>query len=226
MNVEIVLAAPGRVTAQPSFWRWVAAVSAGEALGFLIPAIVGASLAVTDSSTSIVYPSMILAGAAEGALLGTGQAIGLGKARFAPAWSWISSTAIGAALAWSIGLYPSTFGFDFRMPLAVPIAVIGAALLLSTIPTLQWLVFRHRDRRTALWIPLNIGAWAIAILWTVLPSPFIDGHTPIAVIVAIYSAAGLFMAVTVAMLSGLAMRRLYRNLPRSNPSTLSSRGGC
>ena len=50
--------------------RWIIMVAAGEALGFLIPASMGAWLGLIGAPDSVVYPAMIAAGACEGALLG------------------------------------------------------------------------------------------------------------------------------------------------------------
>ncbi|MFJ5956443.1 heme-binding protein [Paenarthrobacter sp. NPDC092416] len=48
---------------QQFLWRWVFAVTAGEAIGFVIPAAVGAGLALSAAPGSVVYPAMIVAGA-------------------------------------------------------------------------------------------------------------------------------------------------------------------
>lgn len=152
---------------------------------------------------------MVLAGACEGCLLGLGQSVGFGPT--VPRARWILATTAGAAVAWSIGMLPSTLGgIDFASPgVLVLVAVLGSALLLS-IPTLQWLVLRRLVpyRRTAFWIPVNAGAWAVGLLWTFAPSPFIDETTPVPVLFAVYPLAGLLMAATVAVLTGFAARHV------------------
>ena len=81
-------------------------------------------------------------------------------------------------------------------------------LLLVSIPTLQWIVLRGVATRSLRWVPINAGAWAVGIMWTLAPSPFIDERTPASVLFASYVVAGLMMALTVAALTGSAARRI------------------
>lgn len=199
----------GRTGTNDRFWRrWMFSVTAGEAAGFAIPAATGGLLALAGAPASVVYPSMILAGACEGALLGVGQSIGFGRS-VVPRPVWVLATAIGAAIAWSIGMLPSALGgVDFSNPSAVPLAVGFGSILLLSIPTLQWVVLRRAGYRAASWIPVNAGAWAVGILWTLAPSPFIDEATPAPVLIGVYLLAGLLMAATVAALTGIAAHRV------------------
>jgi len=188
--------------------RWVLAVTAGEAIGFMVPAAIGGMMALAAAPAWAVYPVMIAAGACEGALLGLGQSIGFGPL-VVPRSLWVAATAAGAAVAWSIGMLPSTLsGFDASSPGTLPWIGIGAVLLLVSIPTLQWLVLRRVAPRAFRWVPTNAGAWAVGILWTLAPSPFIDEKTTAPVLFATYAMAGLLMALTVAALTGLAARRI------------------
>jgi uncharacterized membrane protein YqhA len=59
-----------------------------------------------------------------------------------------------------------------------------------------------------LWIPINLAAWLLGITWTLLPSPFIDQSTATAVLIVIYGIAGICMAATVAIITGLGLTRL------------------
>lgn len=187
--------------------RWIASVTLAEAAGFAIPATVGGILSLIAAPAGVVYPAMILAGMCEGVVLGFGQSIGLGPA--IPRTPWILATAAGAAVAWSLGMLPSSLGgLDFGSPWMIgAAAVLGSALLLS-IPTLQWLVLRGKGLRAALWIPVNVAAWAAGLLWTLAPSPFIDEATPAPALFGVYLLAGLLMAATVAVLTGSAARRI------------------
>ncbi|KRE80992.1 hypothetical protein [Arthrobacter sp. Soil762] len=196
--------------------RWVVSVMLAEAAGFAIPAMVGGILSLLAAPAGVVYPAMVLAGACEGVLLGFGQSIGLGPA--IPRTPWILATAAGAAAAWSIGMLPSSLGgIDFGSPwMIVLTAVLGCVLLLS-IPTLQWLVLRRQGVRSAFWIPVNAGAWAAGILWTLAPSPFIDETTPAPALFGVYLLAGLLMAATVAVLTGFAARRIASGAAQGGP---------
>jgi hypothetical protein len=191
----------------PFLRRWLVSVTLAEAAGFAIPAIVGGILGLLAAPAGVVYPAMVLAGACEGVLLGFGQSIGFGSA--VPRSAWMLATAAGAAAAWSMGMLPSSLGgIDFGSPWVIVLAAVLGCVLLLSIPTLQWLVLRRKGLRTAFWIPVNAGAWAAGILWTLAPSPFIDETTPVPALFGVYLLAGLLMAATVAALTGLAARRI------------------
>ncbi len=140
--------------------HWVFAVTAGEAIGFIIPAAMGGSLALAGAPNVMVYPFMILAGACEGVLLGLGQSIGFGSS--VPRLAWVTASAAGAAVAWSLGMLPSTIvGFDVGSPSTLLWVGVGAILLLVSNPTLQWFVLRGVVPGSFRWIPVNADAWAL-----------------------------------------------------------------
>ncbi|HEY9264579.1 MAG TPA: hypothetical protein VIQ11_08260 [Mycobacterium sp.] len=187
--------------------RWIVVVTVGEALGFAFVAAV-ALFAVGSSLTDPWrYLVLVGAGAVEGAALGAGQLAGMGARRPDPR-KWIAATALGATVAWAIGLLPSTLGVPLATPFGISLILVGAATLLASIPVLQWLVIRRRTPSKR-WIPVNLGAWAIAILWTFAPSPIVDESTSITVLLAVYTIAGLLMAATVAALTAHSARTLF-----------------
>lgn len=193
--------------------RWVLTVTVAETLGFAVPAVLGITLAQAGAAGTVLYAGAVVAGAGEGALLGLGQWIGFGPARPVPLGPWVTATAIGAALAWSIGgLLFVLEDIDWGSWLTLGTAVLGGVLLLASIPTLQWLVLRQAVPRSAWWIPATMGAWAAALPWTVAPSPVVDETTPTGMLIGVYTAAGLLMALTVALFTGLAARRLVHGL--------------
>ena len=194
---------PGR----SSLVRWIVAVTIGEALGFAIAAtaaVVAVGLGLPEPWR---YPVFVLAGAVEGATLGAAQLVGMG-ARRPQARLWIAATALGAAIAWSIGMLPSTVALPLTSPLGIAMLVVGAVALLASIPVLQWLVIRSRAH-AARWIPVNMGAWALGVLWTFAPSPIVDESTSFTVLIVVYAIAGLLMAATVASLTATTARRLF-----------------
>lgn len=203
--------------------RWIVSVTLAEAAGFAVPAVVGGILSLLAAPAGLVYPAMVLAGACEGALLGLGQSLGFGGA--VPRSRWMLATAAGAAAAWSIGMLPSSLGgIDFGSPWAIVLTAVLGCLLLLSMPTLQWCVLRAHGLRTAFWIPVNAGAWAAGILWTLVPSPFIDETTPAPALFGVYLMAGLLMAATVAVLTGFAARRIASDADGSrSPADVSPR---
>lgn len=194
-------------TQAPSVARWIVAVTVGETLGFAVAAVVAVVAVGVALPDPWRYLAFVFAGAVEGATLGASQLVGMGARRpHAPAW--IAATALGAAIAWSIGLLPSTLSLTITSPLGILMLVVGAVALLASIPVLQWLVVRGRAR-AVMWIPVNMGAWAIGVLWTFAPSPIVDESTPLGVLIVVYTTAGLLMAATVAVLTATTARRLF-----------------
>ena len=54
------------------------------------------------------------------------------------------------------------------------------------------------------------AAWLVGIAFTFLPSPFIDESSPPALVFALFAVGGVLMASTVALLTGLGLRRMLR----------------
>jgi hypothetical protein len=202
--------------------RWIMAVSAGEGVGFAI----ATTMAVLTIGGGIDGPGRfalaIVGGALEGTALALGQYLGM-RERRPVAWQWIAATAFAAAIAWTIGMLPSTVGIDLGSPLALVTMGVGGIALLASIPLAQWLVLARP--RTFRWVPVNAGAWAVSILWTFAPSPFIDERSPIPLIAALYVVAGILMAVTFASLTAGVARTMF--FPRRDGSGQPSgtRGG-
>ena len=118
--------------------RWVLVVTLGEALGFTVPAAVG--IAVTGASWGPLstWVAIVLAGSVEGALLGAAQADCLYRWRVLPARRrWIVARSLGAAVAWSLGMLPSTVnGLRWTATTAV-LAGVGGLMLLVSLPWLS-----------------------------------------------------------------------------------------
>ena len=189
--------------------RWVLVVTLGEAVGFTVPAAVG--VAVTGSWGPLAtLVAIVLAGSVEGAMLGAAQADCLYRWQVLPVrrW-WIAATSVGAAVAWSLGMLPSTFDLRWTAATAV-VAGVGGLVLLTSLPLAQYFVLRDHVRRAALWIPINIAAWLFGIAWTLAPSPAVDQSTPAGALILIYGVAGLCMAATVAVVTGVGMIRLLQ----------------
>lgn len=190
--------------------RWILAVSIGEAAGFTVAAGVAVLTLVSGIDDPLRLVLVIAAGAVEGAALAIGQYAGMHVDR-PPVGRWIAATALAAAFAWTLGMLPSTLGIDLGSPLTLVLVAIGAVLLLVSIPLAQWLVLSrpHAVR----WVPVNAGAWLVSILWTFAPSPFIDERSPLPLVVALYVAAGVLMAVTFACLTAPLALRLFFDAP-------------
>lgn len=196
--------------ATPAFLRrWVLMVTLGEGLGFLAPTLVGGLAFAAGVSGWSFYVLMVVAGAVEGCALGLAQSTALRRSG-APVdrGRWTGLTSAAAAFAWALGMLPSTLtGVDWTTPAVVAVVMVGAAALLCSIPAAQWLELRHVTRRAALWLPVNIAAWGVGLLWAFAPSPMVDTGTHPVVVVGLFVAAGCLMAVTVAVVTGLGLQR-------------------
>jgi len=132
-----------------------------------------------------------------------------------PARSWIGATAAAAALAWGLGMVPSTLGDRLG---AVPVALLvpafgagGIALLLS-IGTAQSLVLRGRVRRAWRWIPANALAWCAGLIVAVsLMSVLLTEDTTLPGGIAIGAAAGVLMGAVVAAVTGWFLVRILES---------------
>lgn len=192
--------------AHPLWRTWFVAVTAGEFVGFLIPACAGALFA-----ESVLV--LVAAGAVEGALLGTAQALVLRRVLPGlPLRAWIAATAAAAALAWSIGLVPSLLGERLSalpVGLLVAAATIGGLGLLAAIGTAQWLLLRRLVPHAWRWIVATAAAWLAGLgVFFAVATPLWQPGQPTWLIALIGATGGLAMAATVAAATGIAVERL------------------
>ena len=197
--------------------HWILAVSIGEATGFTVAAGVAVWTIVAGLDDPARLVLVIAAGAVEGTALAIGQYAGM-RVRRPPAGRWIGATALAAATAWTLGMLPSTLGLDLASPVMVLVVAVGAVLLFVSIPLAQWLALARP--RTARWVPVNAAAWAVSILWTFAPSPFIDERSPVPLVVGLYVVAGVLMAVTFACLTAPLALRLFFDVPAPSAGRL------
>lgn len=192
--------------------RWVLIVTLGETLGLSVPAGVGVAVTAVSWRRLATFVAIVLPGSVEGALLGLAQADCLYRWAVSPVRrSWVLATSLGATLAWSLGTLPSLLGGLKWTAGSLIAAATGALILLASLPLAQYVVLRDHVSRAIWWIPINMAAWLAGIAWTLVPSPWVDQSTPIGSLIVMYGVAGLCMAATVAVITGLGMIRL---LPR------------
>jgi hypothetical protein len=213
--------------------RWVGLTVLGESLGFLIPVTAFAAASARGLDGWAAWAMLVLFGAGEGALLGLGQALGTrGSRAEVPPGRWVAATAVAASVAWSIGMLPSTLAdlgvdIDWGSPATWAVAAPAGLVLLATIPLAQRPVLaRSGVPRSWWWVPINMGAWLVGVVFTFLPSPLVDASTPAALTFGLFAVGGLLMATTVALLTGLGLGWMLRN-DRTRPAggTRSGVGG-
>jgi hypothetical protein len=195
----------------------VIATTCGELAGFAIPAIVGAAAASADIGEGASMAVLVLAGVGEGTVLGWAQSRML--RRELPelrTGSWIRATAAGAAVAWAIGMLPSTLGrqlLELWPPLLVGLGVVAGVVLLASIGFAQWLVLRRHIDGSGSWVVANALAWVAGLAVVFAAIGIAPGDSP--VLIATFGVlGGLGMGLTVALVTGLYLVRL---LDRAKP---------
>jgi hypothetical protein len=197
--------------ADPRYRRWVVATTCGELAGFAIPAIVGATATSAGVGQGASMGLLVLAGVGEGTVLGWAQSRVL--RREVPelrAGDWIRATAAGAAVAWSIGMLPSTFGewlLELWPPLLVALGGLAGVALLTTVGAAQWLVLRRFVNASGVWVVANALAWIAGLVVVFAAIAVAPSDAPV-LIAAFGGVGGLGMGLTVALITGLFLIRL------------------
>ena len=171
--------------------RWVMANSIAETVGlgaafgigailFLYLSAPGILVALTTVAVAVLAGTLI-----EGTIVGTAQWIVLRRPLPAMKWrAWVLATALGAFVAWTLGMLPSTLmsagsetgGSAPSEPSEA--MVYGLAALIgfaagTILGTPQWLVLRRHVRRAALWIGANALAWVPGMVLAFVAADFI-----------------------------------------------------
>jgi hypothetical protein len=207
-----------------SVWRrWTVATFLGETAGFLVPV-----LAVLLGADQLPEPLRILvlvsAGAGEGAVLGAAQAHVLGRElRRLRARDWIVRTALGAALAWAIGLTPAALGdrlTAWPVGAVLALGVLAGLVLLLSIGVAQWTVLRRHVPRAGRWIAWTAFAWSGALaVFMLVATPLWQPGQGAVLIGLIGVVAGCLMALTMAAITGWGLVRLLLGSPRQLPGS-------
>ncbi len=194
--------------------EWIAWVTLGQTAGLSVTAVAAAIVTYAAADPWVNFGILVSGGAVAGVFLGLGQWTAFRRSGIAVSpGAWVSATAAGVTLAWSIGLVPGILGFDWADLVTIPIAIALVLALLMLIPVLQFFVLRRYRRGAWRWIPINAIAWVVAALWIAVPIPFIGASTDLLVLFGVFAGAGLAVAVTAATFSGVWARSLVVTEP-------------
>jgi hypothetical protein len=185
------------------FRRWVACTIAGEAAGFTVAAALAAT---QDLSHMPEFAILLGVGALEGALLGRGQAMAMSRLQLPTAILrlWPVATSVAAVMAWSIGLIPgSLHRMGWSSWSSWLLAALLVLVLLASIPTAQFMLLRTALPTAGRWVRFNAVAWMLGLSWTFAPPALVTPDTPVVSEIGVYAIAGILMATTVAIVTGL-----------------------
>ena len=204
---------------------WTLAVAAGELVGFVPPAVTGASLAALGAPDVALVVGLTLAGALEGLSVGAAQAAVLRRhAAGIDGGRWVRATVAGAAFAWFVGmgggaLLGSSAGSALLLVVMVP--AWTAALL--AMGFLQWRVLRASVPSSGRWVPVNAGAWLLGVMIVVGALSAAPNAWPGVVHAVIGVAAAVAMGLTVGALTARTLAHLLtQRAPRVRGAPTSS----
>jgi hypothetical protein len=223
-DVGDALPVPRAPRARFSWARWLAACTLGELVGFGAAALFALG-ALTTVGLDPVTPFeraglvawMALAGVFEGAVLGTMQWLAL--RRIFPRLSargFVGATVTVAALGWTLGMLPAALAppdssagpaepsFFFVIAASVVFGAMAGALFGFA----QWLAVRSHARSASRWIGANALGWALGLPWSFAAGALGDLGVSVPLAVAIAVAGGALMGASVAVATGLALRRI------------------
>lgn len=198
---------PGRLSGRRLLWTWTAIVTLGEALGFLVPAVVG--VAAASLPLAIGMPSLLAASALEGAVLGASQQAVLH--RVLPSLRrirWIGFTAGAAVAAYMMGFVLASLG-GIGSWVAVLGMAVGGVVLLLTIGAAQAVELRHHLDGAGRRVAWSAGAWLLGLMaFLAVATPLWHSGQPVAEAVAVGAAAGVVVAFIQAAITGFGLTRM------------------
>jgi hypothetical protein len=201
---------------------WVIWVTLGLAVGFIAPSVASFTAVVDGRDATGQFVSTIIGGTIQGGILGFAQAFALRKTAAAlPMRRWIGITAIGALIAWVVGMIPGTYlKLDVGTPAAIIVLVAFAFVAVVAMPLAQFIILRgtklSKVAHVWRWVPLTAVAWTVGIAWLLFASPLVQDNADLTNLVGLYTVAGLLMALTVAFITGLTMLWMLNGAAKSH----------
>jgi hypothetical protein len=175
-----------------AIWRqWIAANALAEMIGLGASALLWGAFAfsfsaeerlgILTSAVIVVVGSTLL----EGTAVGVGQWLVLRRPLPQLRWqAWVLATMVGAFVAWSLGMIPSTMmalgeETSSQPPLEIndlvmySLAAVMGLVLGPILGLPQWWVLRRHLHYAAWWIPANAVAWALGMVAIFVGTSFI-----------------------------------------------------
>jgi hypothetical protein len=212
------------------YFDWIGANAVAEAAGLGTTFVIGLQVAPSldrlsgvVSTLSAMLLAIALGTVLEGVVVGFAQEVVLRRNldRLRPR-SWLTATAAGAALAWTLGMIPSTVASlasadsgssQAPEPPMLVTLLLAAGLGLVAGPILglsQWTVLRRHVDHAGRWLWANALAWAVGMPLIFLGMDVVPwGGQPTIVTLSIYAVCGL-AGLIVGAIHGRVLRQLIR----------------
>ena len=171
------------------WFQWILANAVGETVGLGGTLVIGGLLLLNAQKTMGVLPAAALAVLAgtfiEGITVGTAQWLVLRRPLKSIRWRvWVLATAIGAFVAWTLGMIPSTFMFagadsggaapaQISDLMIYTLAAVMGFVLGPILGVPQWLVLRHHLPKAGWWVLANALAWMVGMVIVFIGTNFI-----------------------------------------------------
>ena len=208
------------------WFKWILANAVGETVGLGGTLLIGGLLLLNVQKTMVVPAAAlaVLAGTfIEGIVVGTAQWLVLRRPFESMRWRvWVLATAIGAFVAWTLGMIPSTFIFtgadtagaapaQMSDLMVYALAAAMGLVLGSILGVPQWLVLRRHLPKAGWWVLANALAWMVGMVVVFVGTNFIPPEG-ISISVALMLLLFLFAAgATVGAVHGLVLIWLLRS---------------
>ena len=201
--------------------RWITVTVLGEAIGFGGAMALGRGVIalvgepdVGPMAELLVLGLSATAGLVEGACLGLAQWLVLRRLfPRLPLRHWVTATALGAALAWVIGMGAGSHAPSLPPPAPVLAAIVVAAGLVlgGLLGAAQALALRRHIAGVGRWILASAIGWMIGLLFAFIgvaltPEPGISLYN-----ISVMVACGAAMAIAPAIATGRVLEELARS---------------
>ncbi len=216
-----------------ALWReWTVANALAEAVGLgatlLTGILVFAQLEPRIGPVASALIGVALGAVVEGCAVGTAQWLVLRASLAGLRWRrWAIATAIGAGIAWALGMTPSVImaltshdsggSVGIQGPEGLALYALAAGLGLVAGPALavaQWWVLRDYLPRAGWWILANACAWAAGMVIVFWGTGFIPASGVTAPVAVILVGCVILAGAVVGAIHGLALIWLIRERDR------------
>lgn len=215
-----------------ALWReWTLANALAEAVGLgatlLLGILVFSRLEPRFGPIASALLGVVLGAVLEGCVVGTAQWLVLREPLAGLRWRrWAIATAIGAGIAWTLGMTLSVImaltsadsgGAEAQDPAGLTFFALAAGLGLVAGPILagaQWWVLRDYLPRAGWWIPANALAWAMGMVIVFWGTSFIPASGITLPVAAILIGCVILAGAAVGAIHGLALIWLLRERDR------------